>query len=156
MLNKKDFEIIEIVKENPSISPGGVFDKVLDVSYATVKRILSKLVVENFLTTTGKGKGTKYSISDSFKLFLSIDIEKYYEKEIVRVKNEENGEIEEAWTGNYIFENEWQSFSTKKDRTIELKSVSRCACLPKPRRRQAKKVGVKLPSRSLILLATIR
>ena len=86
MLNKKDFEIIEIVKENPSISLGGVFDKVLDVSYATVKRILSKLVVENFLTTTGKGKGTKYSISDSFKLFLSIDIEKYYEKEIVRVR----------------------------------------------------------------------
>lgn len=31
--------------------------------------------------------------------------------------------IEEQWTGNYIFENEWQSFRTKKDRTIELKSI---------------------------------
>ncbi len=30
---------------------------------------------------------------------------------------------EKAWTGNYIFENEWQSFRTKKDRTIELKSI---------------------------------
>jgi DNA modification methylase len=33
------------------------------------------------------------------------------------------GEYEEVWTGDYIFENEWQSFRTKKDRTLELKSV---------------------------------
>ena len=30
---------------------------------------------------------------------------------------------EEVWTGDYIFENEWQSFRTKKDRSLELKSV---------------------------------
>ncbi|NMC00655.1 MAG: site-specific DNA-methyltransferase, partial [Thermoanaerobaculaceae bacterium] len=29
---------------------------------------------------------------------------------------------EEVWTGDYIFENEWQSFRTKKDRTLELKT----------------------------------
>jgi hypothetical protein len=28
-----------------------------------------------------------------------------------------------AWTGDYIFENEWQSFRTKRDRSLELKSV---------------------------------
>ena len=27
-----------------------------------------------------------------------------------------------AWTGDYVFENEWQSFRTKKNRTLELKS----------------------------------
>lgn len=32
-------------------------------------------------------------------------------------------EYEEVWTGDYIFENEWQTFRTKKDRTLELKSV---------------------------------
>ena len=26
------------------------------------------------------------------------------------------------WTGRYIFENEWQSFRTRKDRTLELTS----------------------------------
>ena len=31
---------------------------------------------------------------------------------------------EERWTGDYIFENEWQSFRTKKDRALELISVS--------------------------------
>lgn len=30
---------------------------------------------------------------------------------------------EERWTGEYIFENEWQSFRTKKDRTLELTSA---------------------------------
>lgn len=30
---------------------------------------------------------------------------------------------EEVWTGDYIFENEWQSFRTKKDRSLELSSV---------------------------------
>ena len=32
-------------------------------------------------------------------------------------------EFEEQWTGDYIFENEWQSFRTKKDRSIELTSI---------------------------------
>ena len=30
--------------------------------------------------------------------------------------------VEEKWTGNYIFENEWQSFRTNKDRSLELKA----------------------------------
>jgi hypothetical protein len=33
------------------------------------------------------------------------------------------GGFEEVWTGDYIFENEWQSFRTKRDRTLELTSV---------------------------------
>lgn len=32
-------------------------------------------------------------------------------------------EYEEIWTGDYIFENEWQSFRTKKDRRLELTSA---------------------------------
>lgn len=44
-------------------------------------------------------------------------------REEVIVKIDEKGEEIEKWTGNYIFENEWQSFRTKKDRLIELKSV---------------------------------
>jgi hypothetical protein len=31
--------------------------------------------------------------------------------------------VKETWTGDYIFENEWQSFRTRQDRTLELKSV---------------------------------
>ena len=35
----------------------------------------------------------------------------------------ESMEFEERWTGSYIFENEWQSFRTRKDRNLELKSA---------------------------------
>ena len=57
------------------------------------------------------------------KNFLARNFFFQKEKKIVRVKNED-GKIKEVWTGNYIFENEWQSFRTKKDRSIQLKSVS--------------------------------
>jgi DNA modification methylase len=32
-------------------------------------------------------------------------------------------QYDEVWTGDYVFENEWQSFRTKKDRSLELTSV---------------------------------
>jgi DNA modification methylase len=53
--------------------------------------------------------------------YWSVDFDFESKKEIVRV--EENGEEVEKWTGNYIFENEWQSFRTKKDRSLELTSA---------------------------------
>jgi len=34
-------------------------------------------------------------------------------------------EYEEVWTGDYIFENEWQSFRTKKDRKLELQTADK-------------------------------
>ncbi|MVN22381.1 site-specific DNA-methyltransferase [Mucilaginibacter arboris] len=33
-------------------------------------------------------------------------------------------EYEEVWTGDYVFENEWQSFRTKKDRKLDLTSAA--------------------------------
>ncbi len=36
---------------------------------------------------------------------------------------EGEGEFEERWTGSYIFENEWQSFRTRKNRELELISA---------------------------------
>jgi len=42
-------------------------------------------------------------------------------KEIIKVI--ENGEEKEVWTGDYIFDNEWQTFRTKKNRSLELVSA---------------------------------
>ncbi len=50
--------------------------------------------------------------------YWSVDFDYEDKKEIIQL--EENGEVKEAWTGNYIFENIWQSFRTKKNRKIEL------------------------------------
>jgi DNA modification methylase len=41
-------------------------------------------------------------------------------------------DFEERWTGAYIFENEWQSFRTRQDRDLELKSATHV--YPKPGR----------------------
>ena len=59
----------------------------------------------------------------SFDIRGSVDFDFESNREIIRVKNEDSGEWEEHWTGDYIFENEWQSFRTKKDRSLELVSV---------------------------------
>jgi adenine-specific DNA-methyltransferase len=55
--------------------------------------------------------------------YWAIDFNYEDKKEIIKVKNEK-GEIEEKWTGNYLFENEWQSFRTKKTPTLEFTSIA--------------------------------
>ena len=56
--------------------------------------------------------------------YWSVDFDFESKREIIQVKDPESGETREEWTGDYIFENEWQSFRTKKDRSLELKSVA--------------------------------
>ena len=83
MINKIDTEIIDCIKRNIESSSKEIYDEIkVSVSYATVKRILTKLTSENLIITTGKGKGTKYVISPAYELLEPIDIEKYYEKEV--------------------------------------------------------------------------
>ncbi len=48
---------------------------------------------------------------------------------------------EEVWTGDYIFENEWQTFRTRKDRSLELKSVAK-ECVPGRRKIAVKVVDI--------------
>jgi DNA modification methylase len=69
--------------------------------------------------------------------YWSVDFDFENKKEFIRRAND-TGEIEEVWTGDYIFENEWQSFRTKKNRELELISVARE--LPKGRYKIAVKV----------------
>jgi len=55
--------------------------------------------------------------------YWSVDFDFESKREIIRVKNPDNGEWQEVWTGDYVFENEWQSFRTKKDLSLEMQSV---------------------------------
>ncbi len=54
--------------------------------------------------------------------YWAVDFDFESKKEVIRIKNEK-GQIKEQWTGDYVFENEWQSFRTKKERSLELKSI---------------------------------
>ena len=71
--------------------------------------------------------------------YWSVDFDFESKREIIRVQKAPAGqaafqgmepsqmqftEYEEIWTGDFIFENEWQSFRTKKDHSLDLKSVA--------------------------------
>lgn len=83
MIEQREQKIIDFIKEMGECSSKEVFESVdIAVSYATLKRILTSLKSANYLTTKGKGKGTKYFLSPAFELIQPIDIESYYQKEI--------------------------------------------------------------------------
>ena len=55
--------------------------------------------------------------------YWSVDFDFESKREIIRIQDPATDEWVEEWTGEFIFENEWQSFRTKKDRSLELRSV---------------------------------
>ena len=60
--------------------------------------------------------------------YWSVDFDYESKPEVIKFKTED-GKVEEEWTGNYVFENEWQSFKGKykinKGEKLELKSSER-------------------------------
>ena len=95
---------------------------------ASLKSEATKIVIEN-------GNIIKYSKTDGIVTrevltqkwtdwidYWAVDFDFKSKKELIPVKTE-SGEVEQVWTGHYVFENEWQSFRTKKNRSLELKSV---------------------------------
>lgn len=89
----------------------------------------SKVVIENGeiikIEKDKDGIFSKTVLTDNWYDWVdywSVDFNYQDRKEIIKIHNE-NDEIEEKWTGNYIFENEWQSFRTKKKSSIEFISA---------------------------------
>ncbi len=82
-MDKREVEIIDIIKKGQGISSKEIFDNIsFSVSYATVKRMITKLVEDNILIRKGYGKSTKYFISPCFEIIYPVDIDSYYEEEI--------------------------------------------------------------------------
>ncbi len=57
--------------------------------------------------------------------YWSVDFNYESRKEIVQTKTPDGKDFKyvATWTGDYVFENEWQDFRTKKKRELELKSA---------------------------------
>lgn len=56
--------------------------------------------------------------------YWSVDFDYESKEEIISFKKDD-GTVEELWTGNFVFENEWQSFRTKDKSKLELVSSSK-------------------------------
>jgi len=126
---------------------------------ATLKDKASKIVVEKGqIVKVSKDKSGIVSREVLTKTwtdwidYWAVDFNFENKREIVRVPinpaqppfvkgGSEAGGFEERWTGDYIFENEWQSFRTKKDRSLEMKSVFH-ECTPGRRKLAVKVVDI--------------
>lgn len=101
---------------------------------ATLKNKQSKIVVERGqiikVSKDAHGFITRDLLTQHWTDWIdywSVDFDFENKREIIRVPlppvdGGSEGGFEEVWTGDYIFENEWQSFRTKKDRSLELTS----------------------------------
>jgi len=75
--------VFEFIKKNPSLSFSEIQAGLeIKMSDASAKRILANLVADGLIQVAGKGKGTKYIISQASELLQTIDIEAYFAKEI--------------------------------------------------------------------------
>ncbi|MFI3319564.1 MAG: Fic family protein [Rikenellaceae bacterium] len=76
-------KILLYVTEHPLSSSLEIFEGAgVEVSYATVRREISKLVADNSLLVTGNRKSSRYSVSPICALLQEIDIATYFEKEV--------------------------------------------------------------------------
>jgi len=144
-------EVKPIVKKNTiavELADFSVFysqDSVENAS-ASLKDGGNKIVVENgAIIKVSKDKAgiiTREILTKKWTDWIdywAVDFDFENKREIVRVRTDvapgeqvtlkgmENPQaglpiFEEIWTGDFIFENEWQSFRTKKDRSLELKT----------------------------------
>lgn len=129
MIDKRDQLIIDFIIKNAGSSSKEIFENAsLAVSYATLKRALTKLISDNYIVSEGKGKGTKYFLSPSFELLQPISIDKYYEKEIDerQIKETFNFElVNEILNKNSVFtENELDKLNQlQKEYEANLKNL---------------------------------
>ena len=132
---------------------------------ATLKNKGSRIVAEKGqivkVTKDAKGIVTREVLTQQWTDWIdywAVDFDFENKREIIRVPREISAddqqrlpgmtpeqrnlvEWEEMWTGDFIFENEWQSFRTKKDRSLELKSVFH-ECQPGRRKIAVKVVDI--------------
>ena len=98
--------------------------------FRSLKEGKSKIVVEAGkivkVKKDKKGIVSRETLTKSWTDWIdywAVDYDFESKREIIRVKNGETGEIEEQRTGDYVFENEWQSFRTRQNRKLELTSA---------------------------------
>ena len=90
MSSNRDNNIISVITNNPSLSSRGIWEvlkgkhKDFTMSYATLKRRLNNLTSDNLISAVGKGRGTKYIISQEFQLLYPLDVEEYFAQDMTK------------------------------------------------------------------------
>ena len=89
--------ILRFIQNNPNCSSKEIYEGIgISVGYATVKRTITNLLLENSILKNGNGKSTKYTISSSYQIFAPIDPVEYFKNEI------DNREIQSSFNQELI------------------------------------------------------
>lgn len=76
-------QILVYIKEQPKCSSHEILTGLsLDISIATLKRILQNLTAQGLIVALGENKNRRYEISKIYEITRPIDVEEYFEKEI--------------------------------------------------------------------------
>lgn len=116
-----------------------------EASLAASKKAGTRIIVDNGqivkLSKNARGQISQETLTQHWTDWIdywAVDFNYESKREIIRVPLEptsqnilpglESGQLplasyEERWTGDYIFENEWQSFRTRRDRSLELTTI---------------------------------
>jgi len=154
--NQVVFHDVSFIEVTPHITKTGISMELTDFSVyynqdneddtaPNLKNGQNKIIVQQGqiikISKDKKGIVSKEVLTKEWKDWIdywSVDFDYESKREIISLKDDTTGKFEDTWTGEYIFENEWQSFRTKKDRNLELQTpVHEC---PKGRYKVAVKV----------------
>lgn len=82
--------ILELLSERPQMTSSEIYSAIdYKKSSRTLNRLLEQLIDKKLVEKVGVNKGTRYSLSKSYGILHSIDLENYFEKDIdERVINE--------------------------------------------------------------------
>lgn len=139
--NQVVFHDVAFIEVKPIVKGGKLAVELTDFSVnyaqdsvkhaeATLKSGKSKIVVEagHIVKVKHNKDGTfeRENLTEKWTDWIdywSVDFDWESKQEMIRVEREDGEGYDEIWTGDYVFENEWQSFRTKKDRSIDLISA---------------------------------
>lgn len=77
-----DNDIIKFLRENPLSSSPEIHKGIGKGSYATVKRIIAKLLENGQILSEGQRRATRYQVGPANEVLGTIDMAAYFEKEI--------------------------------------------------------------------------
>jgi fido (protein-threonine AMPylation protein) len=75
--------ICEYLQAHPLSSSKDIYEGIGQIAgYATVKRELTSLLTSHLITSSGKGKATKYALHEAFAIHLPVDPQDYFKEDI--------------------------------------------------------------------------
>lgn len=100
MMTREEKMILTYLKDNPNASAPEVhkglmkLDPNFTMSLSTIKRrLVGEFKKMNLVTSSGKGKGVKYSLTPEYQFIYPIDMDEYFSSENRKIKDRFNFEL---------------------------------------------------------------